>query len=107
MAITNIKRRDYYSNLVHDFAEKLGIDPNEASALLDTVQDAPQAKCGDLDNVDLLLAVSISGDLRNAHNDIRFRKLKTMLKNNDDCAVKPARKWFDKKITFEDMLAAV
>jgi hypothetical protein len=103
----NIKREDSYSNLAHDFAEKLGINPKEAGELLDMVQDTPQAKCGDLDNVELLLAVSISGDLQKAHNDIRFRKLKTMLKNNDDSAVKPARKWFDNKITFEDMLAAV
>ena len=97
-----------YVRFVGGLSEKLALAPDETDTLLQSLQDAPQhAQADPLDHTELLLAVSLNAQLRNAHDDARFKKLKFLLRNNNDRAITLATQWVDHKVTFEAMLSAV
>jgi hypothetical protein len=97
-----------YTRFVGGLSDKLALAPAEADALLRSLRDAPQhAPADPLDHTELLLAVSLNAQIRNAHDDARCKKLKFLLRNNNDRAITIATQWIDQKVTFEAMLAAV
>lgn len=97
-----------YSRFVGGLADKLALAPMEATALVHLLRDAPQhAPADPLDHAELLLAVSLNAQIRNAHDDSRFKKLKFLLRNNNARAINLATQWIDHKVSFEAMLAAV
>lgn len=97
-----------YGRLVGRLAAKLALAPVEADALVKSLHAAPQhAPTDPLDHVELLLAVSLNAQIRNAQDDSRFKKLKFLLRNNNHRAINIATQWVDQKVSFEAMLAAV
>jgi len=97
-----------YARFVGGLADRFALAPAEADALMRSFRDAPlPAPADPLDHSELLLAVSLNAQIRNAHDDARFKKLKFLLRNNNDRAITIATQWVDHKVTFEAMLAAV
>ena len=97
-----------YARLVGGLADKLALGPMETDALICSLRDAPhRAPADPLDHAELLLAVSLNAQLRNAQEDARFKKLKFLLRNNNSHAIKIATQWVDHKVSFEAMLAAI
>jgi len=97
-----------YARVMYGLADKLALAPVEADSLIRSLLDTPQRTPADpLDHAELLLAVSLNAQIRNAHDDARFKKLKFLLRNNNDRAINIATRWLDQKVSFEAMLAAV
>lgn len=97
-----------YGRFMSGLADKLALAPAETSALVNSLHDTPVRTATDpLDHAELLLAVSLNAQLRNAHDDFRCKKLKFLLRNNNVRAIKIATQWIDHKVSFEAMLAAV
>lgn len=98
-----------YSRLVSGFADRLSINTAEADALMSSIHAAGNStkESDALDHLELLVAVSLNAKLRGAQEDVRFKRLKFLLRNNNTRAVKIAERWVDHKTTFEEMLAAV
>ncbi len=99
-----------YSQFICGFANRLDINVTEADALVRSLRQSDTEKkvdSEDLDNLELLLAVSLNAKLRDAQENTRFKRLKFLLRNNNVRAVALAAKWVDHKISFEAMLAAV
>ncbi len=99
-----------YVKLVHGMADRLSIDVNEAHALAQSLQQSEPSKDdaeGPLDALELLLAISLTAQIRGASTDARFRKLKFLIRNNSPRAVKLANSWADQEISFDDLLAAI
>ena len=97
-----------YTNFVGGLASKLALAPGEADALIRSLRDAPHyAPADPLDHTELLLAVSLNAQLRNAQEDARYKKLKFLLRNNNSHAIKIATQWVEHKVSFEAMLQAV
>lgn len=97
-----------YGRLVGRLADKLALAPVEADALVKSLHAAPPTDPTDpLDHAELLLAVSLNAQIRNAQDDSRFKKLKFLLRNNNHRAINIATQWVDHKVSFEAMLAAV
>ncbi len=95
-----------YTRFVGQLADNLALAPLETDGLIRSLRDAPQCAPTDpLDYTELLLAVSLNAQIRNAHNDARFKKLKFLLRNNNDRAVNLASQWVDQKMSFEAMLS--
>ena len=71
-----------YTSLMDQLAVKLALAPVEATALFYSLRDTPEhAPVDPLDHAELLLAVALNAQIRNAHNDSRFKKLKFLLRN--------------------------
>ena len=98
-----------YSRLVSGFADRLSINTAEADALMQSIHASGTVTQVDdtLDHLELLIAVSLNAKLRAAQDDVRFKRLKFMLRNNNTRAVNIAERWVDHKVTFEEMLAAI
>ena len=97
-----------YGRLVGRLATTLALAPVEADALVKSLHAAPpHAPTDPLDHAELLLAVSLNAQIRNAQDDSRFKKLKFLLRNDNHRAINIATQWVDHKISFEVMLAAV
>ena len=97
-----------YTRIVAGLSHKLALAPAEAAALAHSLLEVPQpAPTDPLDHAELLLAVSLNAQIRNAHEDSRFKKLKFLLRNNNHRAIHLATQWIDHKVSFEHMLASV
>lgn len=98
-----------YSRLVSGFADQLNIHPSEADALMQSIHASGTGtqEHESLDHLELLIAVSLNAKLRNAQDDVRFKRLKFLLRNNNARAMKLAERWVNHKATFEEMLAAL
>jgi len=97
-----------YARFVGGLSEKFALAPSETDTLLHSLRDAPQhAPADPLDHTELLLAVSLNAQIRSVSDDARFKKLKFLLRNNNNRAITIATQWVDQKVSFEAMLAAV
>ena len=97
-----------YASFMGELANKLALAPMEATALFHSLRAAPEhASLEPLDHTELLLAVVLNAQLHNLHNDSRFKKLKFLLRNNNNRAISIATQWVDQKVTFEAMLDAL
>jgi hypothetical protein len=101
-----------YHNFVRDMAQRLEMNHAEADALVgaitrDRMEQAPKSDDASPDHLELLLAVSLNANLRNASDDARFNRLKFLLRNDSTRAVSLATRWIENEISFEEMLAAV
>lgn len=98
-----------YLRLVGGFADRLSINTAEADALMQCIHASGKVTQVEdtLDHLELLIAVSLNAKLRGAHEDVRFKRLKFMLRNNNTRAVNIAERWVDHKLTFDEMLAAI
>jgi hypothetical protein len=90
-------------------ASRLAIDVAEANALADSLRHSESSGSTEepLDSLELLLAVSLTAQVRGASADARFKKLKFLLRNNSPRAVKLANAWADQQLSFDDLLAGV
>lgn len=98
-----------YFSLVRGMANKLAIDVAEAHALAASLQDSPSSEDADepLDSLELLLAVSLTAQVRGASADARFRKLKFLLRNSSPRAVNLANSWAEHQLSFDELLARI
>ncbi len=97
-----------YASLMGQLANKLALAPMEATALFHSLRDTPEhASLDPLDPTELLLAVVLNAQLHNLHNDSRFKKLKFLLRNNNNRAISIATQWVDHKVSFEAMLTTM
>ena len=97
-----------YGRWLGGLADKFTLAPVEADALVKSLHAAPPCVSTDpLDYSELLLAVSLNAQIRNAQHDSRLKKLKFLLRNNNQRAINIATQWVDHKVSFEAMLAAV
>lgn len=90
-------------------ANRLAIGFDEANALANSLhQSTPAADVdGPLDSLELLVAISLNGQVRGVTGDERFKKLKFLLRNNSPRAVKMANSWVDQQLNFDELLAAI
>lgn len=97
-----------YSQLLGQFADRMNVSPAEADAWIATLQRSELSEDENaLDHLELLLAVSLNAKLHNASDAAQFKKLKFLLRNNSARAVNLANLWVERKVSFDDMLAAV
>lgn len=100
-----------YAFFAGELADKFALAPVEATALVHSLRAAPQHAPADptdpLDHEELLLAVLLNAQIHSAQNDTRFKKLKFLLRNNNNRAINIATQWVEHKVSFEAMLAAV
>lgn len=97
-----------YAFFTGELADKFALAPVEATALVHSLHAAPQhAPTDPLDHEELLLAVLLNAQIHSAQNDSRFKKLKFLLRNNNNRAINIATQWVEHKVSFEAMLAAM
>lgn len=98
-----------YSRFITGMANRLAIDFAEADALAGSLRRDPVTASADdpLDSLELLIAVSLNGQVRGSIQDDRFKKLKFLLRNRSPRAVNLANSWVDQQLTFDELLASI
>lgn len=99
------------TRFVSQFAHKMGLELAEANQFLHQMARAQtepdQVRRKDLqENVDLMLAVQFNARMRNVQNQEQFRKFRFLLNNGSGRAIRLARMWMDRKISFDQMLVS-
>jgi len=97
------------TNFIDKFSDTFDLNQADTHSVLSSLKNECVAiSAGDnLDYIELFLAAALNAKLRGVTQDLRYKKFKFLLNNNNRRAVDIGNRWMDGKISFELMLSIV
>lgn len=97
------------THFMDQFSDKFGLDRTETNSIISSLNNECITSTGDgeLDYIELFLAIALNAKVRGLTNDSRYKKLKLLINNNSKRAVDIGNRWMDGQLSFETMLAII